>query len=190
MKLFWIAFLNSSEKQQSAWTSKEISKLLTIKYIPKIQVPVARPGWYSCHARLWRCLYLFGFTKTTKKQLNCLVMCVTGESPSAIWNHLAIAKLTKDYIIHSIIVLKCVTHLKCECGIFHGIVDIWIFKSHSTNLWSTARLISIPTHCRVALPRVTERYTILKSPHIYKKHRVQYEIRTHRLLVQVGRKKN
>lgn len=38
---------------------------------------------------------------------------------------------------------------------------------------------------RVALPRNIERYTILKSPHIYKKHRVQYEIRTHRLLIQV-----
>ena len=44
MKLFWIVILNSSEKQQSAWTSKEISKLLIIKYVPKIQVPVARPG--------------------------------------------------------------------------------------------------------------------------------------------------
>ena len=42
---------------------------------------------------------------------------------------------------------------------------------------------------RVALPRNIERYTILKSPHIYKKHRAQYEIRTHRLLIQVRKRK-
>ena len=38
---------------------------------------------------------------------------------------------------------------------------------------------------RVALPTRIQKFTVLKSPHIYKKHRVQYEIRTHSRLMQV-----
>lgn len=40
---------------------------------------------------------------------------------------------------------------------------------------------------RVALPNEVKKLTVLKSPHIYKKHRVQYEMKTHGRLVQVGR---
>lgn len=39
---------------------------------------------------------------------------------------------------------------------------------------------------RVALPTEVKKFTVLKSPHIYKKHRVQYEMKTHARLVQVG----
>ena len=39
---------------------------------------------------------------------------------------------------------------------------------------------------RVALPTRTQKFTVIKSPHVYKKHRVQYEIRTHSRLVQVN----
>lgn len=38
---------------------------------------------------------------------------------------------------------------------------------------------------RIALPTRVQKFTVLKSPHIYKKHRVQYEIRTHTRLMQV-----
>ncbi|KAK3749476.1 hypothetical protein QZH41_013456, partial [Actinostola sp. cb2023] len=38
---------------------------------------------------------------------------------------------------------------------------------------------------RILLPTRKERYTLLKSPHIYKKHRAQYEIRTHARLLQL-----
>ena len=38
---------------------------------------------------------------------------------------------------------------------------------------------------RVALPTRIQKFTVLKSPHIYKKHRVQYEMRNHSRLVQV-----
>ena len=39
---------------------------------------------------------------------------------------------------------------------------------------------------RVALPTRIQKFTVLKSAHIYKKHRVQYEIRTQSRLMQVG----
>lgn len=38
---------------------------------------------------------------------------------------------------------------------------------------------------RVALPTRVQKFTVLKSPHIFKKHRVQYEIKTHSRLMQV-----
>ena len=37
----------------------------------------------------------------------------------------------------------------------------------------------------MALPTRIQKFTVLKSPHVYKKHRVQYEIRTHSRLMQV-----
>jgi ribosomal protein S10 len=39
--------------------------------------------------------------------------------------------------------------------------------------------------CRVALPTQIQKYTVLKSIHIFKKHRVQYEVRTHMRLMEV-----
>ena len=38
---------------------------------------------------------------------------------------------------------------------------------------------------RIILPTSIQRHTVLKSPHIYKKHRAQYEVRTHARLLQV-----
>lgn len=37
---------------------------------------------------------------------------------------------------------------------------------------------------RIALPTRIQKFTVLKSPHIYKKHRVQYEIRTHSRIME------
>lgn len=37
----------------------------------------------------------------------------------------------------------------------------------------------------MALPTRIQKFTVLKSAHIFKKHRVQYEIRTHSRLVQI-----
>ena len=39
--------------------------------------------------------------------------------------------------------------------------------------------------CRILLPTSIQRHTVLKSPHIYKKHRAQYEIRTQARMLQV-----
>lgn len=46
-------------------------------------------------------------------------------------------------------------------------------------------MFSLCYFCRVALPTRIQKFTVLKSPHIYKKHRVQYEIKTHSRLMQV-----
>ncbi|XP_028402990.1 28S ribosomal protein S10, mitochondrial-like [Dendronephthya gigantea] len=61
--------------------------------------------------------------------------------------------------------------------------DEAVLDSYSQFITKAAACLKIKTN-QIALPRNIERYTILKSPHIYKKHRVQYEIRTHRLLIQ------
>ena len=37
----------------------------------------------------------------------------------------------------------------------------------------------------VPLPVAIERYTLLRSPHIYKKSREQFEIRTHKRLIDI-----
>lgn len=37
---------------------------------------------------------------------------------------------------------------------------------------------------RLALPTRIQKFTVLKSVHIFKKHRVQYEVRTHMRLMQ------
>ena len=39
---------------------------------------------------------------------------------------------------------------------------------------------------RIVLPMHVEKRTLLKSPHINKKHRVQFELRTHARMLQVG----
>lgn len=49
---------------------------------------------------------------------------------------------------------------------------------------SLACITNVPL-CRVALPTRIQKFTVLKSAHIFKKHRVQYEIRTHARLVQI-----
>jgi len=38
----------------------------------------------------------------------------------------------------------------------------------------------------IPLPRSIERFTVNKSPHVYKKSREQYEIRTHKRLVSIS----
>ncbi|XP_046848340.1 28S ribosomal protein S10, mitochondrial-like [Xenia sp. Carnegie-2017] len=63
-------------------------------------------------------------------------------------------------------------------------IDEAVLDSYVTFITKAAECFSINTN-KVVLPRHIERYTVLKSPHIYKKHRAQYEIRTHRLLVQL-----
>ena len=44
---------------------------------------------------------------------------------------------------------------------------------------------ALPYLHRVSLPTRIQKFTVLKSVHIYKKHRVQYEIRTHARMMQV-----
>ncbi len=38
----------------------------------------------------------------------------------------------------------------------------------------------------IPLPRSIERFTVIRSPHVYKKSRDQYEIRTHKRLLSIS----
>lgn len=49
-----------------------------------------------------------------------------------------------------------------------------------------AKNLDIDISGRVALPTRIQKYTVIKSPHIFKKHRAQFEMRTHARLLQVG----
>nr|CAB3263991.1 28S ribosomal protein S10, mitochondrial-like [Phallusia mammillata] len=73
-------------------------------------------------------------------------------------------------------------------------IDIFV-KSHEEAVLdsyiqfcsSAAEQLDIPVH-RVLTPKfIIDRMTLLKSKHIFKKHRVQYEIRTHKKVLQLKR---
>ena len=63
--------------------------------------------------------------------------------------------------------------------------DYAVLDSYCRYLITAAKVLGIDISGRVALPTRVQKYTVLKSPHIYKKHRVQYEVRTHSRLMQV-----
>lgn len=63
--------------------------------------------------------------------------------------------------------------------------DYAVLDSYCRYVITAAKLLGIDISGRVALPTRVQKYTVLKSPHIYKKHRVQYEVRTHSRLMQV-----
>ncbi|XP_032226262.1 28S ribosomal protein S10, mitochondrial [Nematostella vectensis] len=63
--------------------------------------------------------------------------------------------------------------------------DEAVLKSYTHFVTRAANLLNIDISGRIVLPTRKERYTLLKSPHIYKKHRAQYEIRTHGRMLQL-----
>ncbi|KAK2191941.1 hypothetical protein NP493_42g08030 [Ridgeia piscesae] len=65
--------------------------------------------------------------------------------------------------------------------------DPAVLNSYEKFVSMTARELDIPVGKICTPPKVIERYTLLKSVHIYKKHRVQYETRTHFRSIQVER---
>ena len=66
-------------------------------------------------------------------------------------------------------------------GYDHPVLDSYVkFVSRAANN------LDIEIHGTAALPTRVKKFTVLKSPHIYKKHRVQFETRTHARLLQVG----
>ncbi|XP_064403101.1 small ribosomal subunit protein uS10m-like [Halichondria panicea] len=65
--------------------------------------------------------------------------------------------------------------------------DYTVLESYCRYVITAGKALDIDIGGRVALPTRIQKFTVLKSPHIYKKHRVQYEIRTHARLMQVKR---
>ncbi|KAJ7358879.1 28S ribosomal protein S10, mitochondrial [Desmophyllum pertusum] len=63
--------------------------------------------------------------------------------------------------------------------------DEAVLRSYTTFVTLAATLLNIDISDRILLPTSIERHTVLKSPHIYKKHRAQYEVRTHARMLQV-----
>ncbi len=57
---------------------------------------------------------------------------------------------------------------------------------HATNeIANTARRTGAQVRGPIPLPTKIERYTVLRSPHIDKKSREQFEIRTHKRLLDI-----
>ena len=55
----------------------------------------------------------------------------------------------------------------------------------AVDIVSTARDTGAEVHGPIPLPTRIERYTVLRSPHIDRKSREQFEIRTHKRLIDI-----
>lgn len=63
--------------------------------------------------------------------------------------------------------------------------DEAVLDSYAQFMTRAAKILNIDVSGRTILDTHIEKRTLLKSPHIYKKHQVQYEVRTHGRMVQV-----
>lgn len=62
----------------------------------------------------------------------------------------------------------------------HAVLD------HSTKeIVNTAKRTGAQVHGPIPLPRIINRFTVNRSPHIDKKSREQFEIRTHKRLIDI-----
>ncbi len=62
----------------------------------------------------------------------------------------------------------------------HRVLDV-----SASEILSTAKRTGAQVRGPIPLPTKIERYTVLRSPHIDKKSREQFEIRTHRRLLDI-----
>jgi len=63
--------------------------------------------------------------------------------------------------------------------------DHSILDQSATEIVDTAKRTGAIVHGPIPLPTRIERYTVLRSPHIDKKSREQFEIRTHKRLIDI-----
>jgi len=63
--------------------------------------------------------------------------------------------------------------------------DHTILDESAKRIVETAEMTGAKVHGPIPLPTRIERYTVLRSPHIDKKSREQFEIRTHRRLIDI-----
>lgn len=84
--------------------------------------------------------------------------------------------------------------LKVTCGGWHGeecirirmeAYDHSVLDQSAAEIVDTAKRTGAIVHGPVPLPTRIERYTVLRSPHIDKKSREQFEIRTHKRLIDI-----
>lgn len=65
--------------------------------------------------------------------------------------------------------------------------DHSILDTSAKEIVETAKRTDAIVHGPIPLPTRIERYTVLRSPHIDKKSREQFEIRTHKRLIDIVR---
>ena len=63
--------------------------------------------------------------------------------------------------------------------------DEAVLDSYTQFAQRAAKVLQLDTSGKIVLPMHVEKRTLLKSPHINKKHRVQYELRTHARMFQL-----
>ena len=63
--------------------------------------------------------------------------------------------------------------------------DHTVLDQSAAEIVDTAKRTGAIVHGPVPLPTRIERYTVLRSPHIDKKSREQFEIRTHKRLIDI-----
>ena len=63
--------------------------------------------------------------------------------------------------------------------------DHSVLDQSAADIVDTAKRTGAIVHGPIPLPTRVERYTVLKSPHIDKKSREQFEIRTHKRLLDI-----
>ena len=64
-------------------------------------------------------------------------------------------------------------------------VDHSVLDQSALEIVDTAKRTGAEVHGPIPLPTRIERYTVLRSPHIDKKSREQFEIRTHKRLIDI-----
>ena len=63
--------------------------------------------------------------------------------------------------------------------------DHSVLDQSALEIVDTAKRTGAQVHGPIPLPTRIERYTVLRSPHIDKKSREQFEIRTHKRLIDI-----
>jgi small subunit ribosomal protein S10 len=63
--------------------------------------------------------------------------------------------------------------------------DHWVLDQSAAEILNTARRTGARVRGPIPLPTKIERFTVLRSPHIDKKSREQFEVRTHRRLLDI-----
>src|SRR6202044_2860785 len=63
--------------------------------------------------------------------------------------------------------------------------DHSVLDQSASEIVDTAKRTGAAVHGPIPLPTRVERYTVLRSPHIDRKSREQFEIRTHKRLIDI-----
>ena len=72
-----------------------------------------------------------------------------------------------------------------RCRIRMEAFDHSVLDQSALEIVDTAKRTGAEVHGPIPLPTRIERYTVLRSPHIDKKSREQFEIRTHKRLIDI-----